>query len=80
MASGEPFITKYRIESNNYVYCNFGKTMKIKENSRALFQECPPTMMRIILILSTIKRQACQMRFLRQKPVDFVGKGGYDSS
>ena len=76
MASGKPFITKYRIKGNNCIYWNFCSKMKIKENLYTLFQECPPTMMRIILRLSTIKRQACQMRFLRQKLVDFVGKGG----
>ena len=76
MASGKPFMTIYRIKSLNCIYWNFSSIMKIKENLRTFFQECPPTMMRIILILSTIKRQACHMRFRRQKLVDFVGKGG----
>ena len=44
------------------------------------FQECPPTMIRIIFRLRTTKRKACQMMFPRKNLVDRVGNGGYDSS
>ena len=50
------------------------------DNRNCKIQECPPTIMRIILRFKTIKRNACQITLFHQKVVFFVGIGGYDSS